>query len=197
MANRDQHAVESILDELKGTAKEGDRISVGESVEALGHRGYGPLLFVPALIEISPIGGIPGVPTILALIILLFAVQIAWGRDHMWLPGFLERRSVSTDRMKGAVDKSRPVGRWLDRWFHGRLPRLTGKPARRIAACVVILLCLSVPPLELIPFASTAPMAAIAAFGLAITLRDGLLMMLGFALTVVAAGVGLGMLGGS
>jgi hypothetical protein len=57
-------------------------------------------------------------------------------------------------------------------------------------------LCLTVPPLELVPFASTAPMAAIAAFGLGMTLRDGLLMGLGFVLSVVAVAVGFGMLGG-
>jgi hypothetical protein len=57
-------------------------------------------------------------------------------------------------------------------------------------------LCLTVPPLEFIPFASTAPMAAIAAFGLAMTLRDGLLMALGFVLSLVAVGVGFGMIGG-
>ena len=42
----------------------------------------------------------------------------------------------------------------------------------------------------------TLSMAAIAAFGLAMTLRDGLLMALGFVLSLVAVGVGFGMIGG-
>ncbi len=56
------------------------------------------------------------------------------------------------------------------------------------AAC--LLLCLTVPPLELFPFASTAPMAAIALFGLAMTLRDGLVMALAFLASGAAIGVG-------
>ncbi|EYD72468.1 exopolysaccharide biosynthesis protein [Limimaricola hongkongensis] len=190
------HAVEDILDRLAQEGRDDDRATVGDVIGALGGRGFGPFLFVPALIEVSPIGGVPGVPTLLALIIALFAVQIVMGRDEMWLPGFLERRSVQGDNLLAAADKLRGIGRWLDRWFHGRLEALTGPKASRIAGIAVLLLCLTVPPLELVPFASTAPMAAIAAFGLAMTLRDGVLMGLGFALSVVAAGVGLGMIGG-
>lgn len=195
MATR-SHAVEDILDRLAQEGRDDDRATVGDVTGALGNRGFGPFLFVPALIEVSPIGGVPGVPTLLALIIALFAVQIVMGRDEMWLPGFLERRSVSGDNLLAAADKLRGIGRWLDRWFHGRLETLTGPKASRIAGVVVLLLCLTVPPLELVPFASTAPMVAIAAFGLAMTLRDGLLMGLGFVLSLVAAGVGFGMLGG-
>lgn len=190
------HAVEDILDRLEQEGRDDDRATVGDVTGALGDRGFGPFLFVPALIEISPIGGVPGVPTLLALIIALFAVQILMGRDEMWLPGFLERRSVSGDKLAKSADKLRGVGRWLDRWFHGRLEALTTDKVARIAGIAVLLLCLTVPPLELVPFASTAPMAAIAAFGLAMTLRDGLLMALGFVLSIVAVGVGFGMIGG-
>ncbi|PHP28060.1 exopolysaccharide biosynthesis protein [Limimaricola cinnabarinus] len=189
-------AVEEILDRLEQEGRNDDRATVGDVTGALGDRGFGPFLFVPALIEITPIGGVPGVPTILALIIALFAVQIVMQRDEMWLPGFLENRSVSGDKLAESADKLRGIGRWLDRWFHGRLEALTGPKASRIAGIAVLLLCLTVPPLEFIPFASTAPMAAIAAFGLAMTLRDGLLMALGFVLSLVAVGVGFGMIGG-
>src|SRR5690606_13121348 len=164
MGNGSQ-AVEEILERLHEAAEKEGTVSVNDVVAALGDRGWGPFLFVPAVIEMSPIGGIPGVPTLLATIIAIFAVQIAWGRGHMWLPGFLGRRSVSSDRMRKAIEKVRPVGKWLDRWFHGRLPRLTTDRATRAAAIATLLLCLTVPPLELLPFASTAPMAAIAMFG--------------------------------
>jgi hypothetical protein len=183
-------AVEDILDRLHETAEKEGKVSIDDTVSALGDRGWGPFLFVPAIIEISPLGGIPGVPTLLALIIAIFAAQIAWGRERMWLPDLLGRQNVSSERMRKAVEKVRPVGEWLDRWFHGRLPRLTLDRATRVAAVLVLLLCLAVPPLEFLPFASTAPMAAIAMFGLALMLCDGLLMAVGFALSVFALAVG-------
>lgn len=191
------HAVEEILDRLLREAERGGTVSVGDTVAAVGDRGWGPFLFVPAILEISPIGGIPGVPTVLALIIAIFAAQIAWGRECMWLPGFLSRRTVSSDRVRGAVEAVRPVGKWMDGWFHGRLRRLTTDRVTRGAAVVALLLCVAVPPLELFPFASTAPMAAIAVFGLAYLFDDGLLMALGFLVTAAAVAIGLGIWGGS
>lgn len=190
------HAVEDILDQLEQKGEENGSVSVGDMTDALGHRGHGPFLFVPALLEISPIGGIPGVPTLLALIVALFAVQIVLGHEQMWLPDFLERRTVKGDRLKSATEKLEGLAAWLDRWFHGRFEMLTGRTATRIAAIAVLLLCLTVPPLELVPFASSAPMAAIVMFGLAMTLRDGLVMALGYLFSVVAVGIGLGLLGG-
>lgn len=51
-------------------------------------------------------------------------------------------------------------------------------------AVVVLLLSLTAPPLEFVPFAGTAP---IAVFGLALMFCDGLLMALHFALSAIAA----------
>jgi hypothetical protein len=188
-------AVEELLDDLSATARQEDRVEVNDVISTFGDRGWGPFLFVPAIVEISPLGAIPGLPTLLACIIAIFAVQIAWGREQMWLPDFLGKRSVSGDRLRKAMEKLRPLGRWLDRMFGARLRGLTTRAFTRGAAVLILLLCLTVPPLELLPFASTAPMAAIAVFGLALTLRDGLLMALGFALSVLAVAVGLGLWG--
>jgi hypothetical protein len=188
--------ITDILDDLAEMSRKGDEVSVGATVDAMGGRGHGPLLFVPALIELSPIGGIPGVPSLLALIIGLIAGQIVWGHEAVWLPDFLRRRSISAKRMGGAAEKLRPPARWLERWFGHRLPRLAGPRAVRVAAAVCLLLVLAVPPLEIVPFASSGPMAAIAMFGLAFTLRDGLLMALGFAMAAGAAALAFGLVGG-
>lgn len=54
--------------------------------KAFGKRSYGPFLLVPALIEISPVGGIPGMPTVLAATIIPFAALMVFGRKYIWLP---------------------------------------------------------------------------------------------------------------
>lgn len=197
--DRKSTAVEDMLDNIRDVAEQDGReqVSVGNVIEAIGGRGFGPLIFVPALIEETPIGSIPGVPTFLALIIALFAVQLVMGRDHVWLPGFLERRSVKASRVCKATDSLRGIGGWLDRHFGRRLDRFAGPKAARIAGLVILGLCLTVPPLELIPWASAAPMLAIAFLGLAMTVRDGLLMLLGFAGAAVAAGAVIWFLAGS
>jgi len=177
--------VNGILDDLSHCAEHEDEVTVGQITESLGHRGFGPFLILPALIELTPLGGIPGVPSILALIVALFAGQIALGRKHMWLPAVLEGRTVESDKVRTAAGKLRPSARWLDRWFHERLPRFAGSGSARAAAAIIIALCLTVPPLELIPFASSAPMIAVAMIGLALTLRDGALMLVAYAVASI------------
>lgn len=188
-------SVGDILDRLNEVAEKDEKIALGDVVEAFGSRSYGPFLLVPAVIEQTPIGGIPGVPTAIALIIASFAVQILFGRKHLWLPGFVKRRRIKSETLTKSTDKLRGVARFLDRWFHGRLEKLTRGPFLKAAAVIVLLLCCTVPPLELLPFASSVPMAAIAMFGLAMLVRDGALMIVALLLSVAAVAVGIGMWG--
>ncbi len=176
-----------ISDNLNELASEQDSVSVGHIIEKLGSRGYAPFLIVPAAIEISPIGGLPGVPTILAVIILVVASQMAFGRKHLWLPELLRQRSMASKRVSKALDKLDPMIQKLDSWFSNeRLSILTQAPATNIAALACILLALTVPPLEFIPFASTAPMATIALIGIALLVHDGWLMLAALTVSILS-----------
>lgn len=191
------HTVCGIIGQLRTLADRQDRVSIGDVLDTIGDRSYGPAIMIPALIEITPIGGIPGVPTFLALIIAITAAQLLFNKEHVWLPGFIQRRSVSEKKLHKAADKLDGVAAKLDQWFHGRMPRFVKDPYPRIAAAIVILLCLTVPPLEFVPFASTAPMVAIAAFGLALLVRDGLLMLIAGLLSIAAVAAGMGLISSS
>lgn len=186
------HSVGDVLDKLRELADEGD-LEIGHAMEAFGSRSYGPILVVVPLVEISPLGGVPGLPTALAIIIFLVAIQIVLGRKHLWLPRFVAGRTVSADKVRKVADKSKGLADFLDRWFHGRLPKLTEGPFVRAAGVAVILLTFTVPPLEILPFATTAPMLAILAFGLALTVRDGVLMIAASLLALGAVALGLGL----
>jgi len=193
----DVHSVSDILDKLRELAAHSDKVRIGDVVEAIGQRSFGPFLLLPALIDISPIGSIPTLPTFLALVIVITAVQLLLGRKHLWMPGFIARRGAKSEKVTKAADKLDGLAARLDKWFHGRLPRFTSPFFQRIAAVLIIGLTVTIPPLELLPLATTAPMAAIAAFGLAMLVRDGLLMVaagvislgaLAFAATMVGSG---------
>jgi hypothetical protein len=167
-----------ILDRFDELARHEPRVAVADMVDAVGARSYGPFLIVPALIELSPVGGVPGVPTALAALVALFAVQMVLGRRRLWIPAWLERQGLRAQRLSKIVAAVRPMAQRMDRWFHGRLRVLTGGVGMRIAALACIALAMLVPPLELFPFASSAPMGAIALIGLALLVRDGALMVL-------------------
>jgi len=165
-----------ILDRFDELARQDSRVAVADMVDAVGTRSYGPFLIVPALIELSPVGGVPGVPTALAAVVVLFAAQMLAGRRHLWVPAWVARRGLAARRLARLVGALRPAARRMDGWFHGRLRALTSGLGMRLAALACIALALLVPPLELFPFASSAPMGAIALIGLALLVRDGALM---------------------
>ncbi|MFN3208766.1 MAG: exopolysaccharide biosynthesis protein [Roseovarius sp.] len=172
---------ETVLNQIYELAEDQNEVSTDDVVEAIGGRGFGPIIFVASMLGASPLGGIPGVPTLFAVIVILIVIQILLGRRRFWIPSRLAERAVADDKVTRAVDKARPVARWMDRHFGHRLEALTGQPAQIVAACVVMALCATVPPLELVPFAALIPFSAIALIGLAITVRDGVLMMVALA----------------
>lgn len=186
------HNVTETVEALENIARKhaGECVCVGDVLDEFGERSFGLFILVFALVEITPIGAIPGLPTFLAFVIATVAVQLFLGRDHVWLPQFVQRRNVRSGLLMQAGKKLEGIAHWLDTRFHGRLRRFTGRRMQRIAAVFVLLLCLTVPPLEFVPFASSAPMLAIAAFGLAILVRDGLLMLAACGLSVAALGGG-------
>ena len=195
MSEANEHdCLEQVIDGVVELGDNQSKVSVGDIQKKVGQRGFGPFLFVPAIIEISPVGGIPGVPSMLALVVALFAFQLLFGRHHFWMPGFLAHRSVSGQKLEKGLNKIRPVVRWLDKVSNKRLGWATSKGFLRFIAMLCIVLATSVPPLELLPFASTAPFSAICLLGLGITTQDGAAILLGLALAVgafVLAGMGL------
>lgn len=185
-AQHEPRSVEEVIGELDELAAHNNKVCIGDVLDDFGRRSFGPFIMLPALIEITPVGGIPGVPTLLAAIIALVAVQMLIGRDHVWLPQFIQKRAVGAKKLHKSINKLRGIAHWLDGHSKDRLGKLTERGWLKVAALAVIVLCVTVPPLEFLPFASTAPMLAIAAIGLALIVRDGLVMLCALLLAVAA-----------
>jgi len=181
--------LESLIVQLEKACGARPRVSVREVEQAIGERSFGPLLLVPGLIALTPIGIIPGLPTVIAAVVVLIAGQLVLGRHEFWIPRFIAERSVKGKRLTQSLERARPAARVIDRVLKPRLRHLTGAVATRLSALVCLLIACLIPPLELIPFGVAAPAAAIAAFGLGLTTRDGLLVLI--ALLASAASVGL------
>lgn len=183
----DDTGLTHLLDSLRALGEKHDQVTVHQIREEFGERSFGPFLVVPALIELSPVGGIPGVPTVIAVIISLFCVQIAFGMKHLWLPDFIGKRKMPGDKLKRGLDFLRPPARWIDKILKPRLRWITKPPALQVVAVLCLMLAATVPPLEVVPFASSLPMGAIALFGLALMVRDGVVAI---AAGCLAAGTG-------
>jgi hypothetical protein len=180
--NRD---FEDILDVLHVACQRAgtNRVSVGDVMNIIGDRSFGPLLFVPGLIGLSPIGAIPGVPGVMAVIVMIVAGQILIGMDHAWLPNGIARRSIEAPRLRRAVEVIHPYARYVDMLLRRRLTLLTEGVFFYVLAALCFLVAIVTPIIELVPIAGIVPNAAICAYALAITAHDGLWALVAFLLS--------------
>lgn len=175
-----------ILNEMEKDAKNG-RINLGEMIERLNTRGFGPLLLAVGFIAVLPTGAIPGVSTLVAVLVILVAAQILIGWTSPWIPSKLRKITFPHSYFKKGKDKIMPAARAIDRLIKPRLAFMTSDIAVRIIAVICICIAISMPFLGLIPFALLPPGLAIVFFGLGLSAHDGLLVLIG--LTITAAGV--------
>ncbi len=183
--------LEGLLEQL-GEAGDGDddgRVTIEAVHHAVGRRAFGPVLVIPGLMALSPVSGMPGVPTAVGIIVLLICGQLLIGRSTFWLPGFVLRRSVSKQRFEQAMRFIRPVARFVDRLIKPRLRFLAEGAAAYVIAALCLALALISPLLEAVPFAITGVGAALTAFGFALIADDGVLSLLAAASCAVTAGL--------
>jgi len=160
------------------------RLSVGELMERLEDSdGPGPVLFALTLPVMVPMP--PGVSMVLALPLLIVAPQIVLGRRELWMPKFLSRQTVKREELVKLLHRVLPTLQKFEKLVHPRLTFLTGSMGARMVgvACTLIALVLVLP----IPFANLVPSVAMGVFALGLTRRDGLLVLAGYGLIVVAA----------
>src|SRR5690606_11707393 len=86
-------------------------LTLGQLVDTFEHRGFGPLLLTAALIIVLPSGGIPGLPTVIGVAIMLLAGQMVFGRSSPWLPKRLRKLKLKKQTFDKGIDKIKPVTR--------------------------------------------------------------------------------------
>lgn len=174
----DPNSLQELLDRLRDGTNGQRRVSVGDILAVVGERSFGPLALVAGLVTLAPlIGDIPGVPTLLALMVLLTVGQLLFQRETIWIPARLANRSMEQEKLDKGLDWLEKPARFLDRWTRPRLVFLVRGPGQYVMAVLCLLVAAAMPLMEIIPFSANGGGLALAAFGLAIIARDGLLAL--------------------
>ncbi len=176
--------LEGMLDLLRDTAADNDAVAIGDVLDSIGRRSFGPVVLLAGLVTLAPIvGDVPGVPTMMGLIVLLSVGQLALRAEHFWLPAWLLSRSVAAKKMRRAVDAMRKPSRFIDRLLKPRLTMLVQGGARYAVALACGATAMLTPAMEFIPFSGSGAGLIWTLFGLAMITRDGLVALLGYCLT--------------
>jgi hypothetical protein len=179
-----ENDLETLLKTLAQRAVKDQSFTVGQLLQSLGRRSFAPVLLITACIGFTPFGAIPGMPTLLAIVIILMTSQIILGRRHIWLPEFIRKKYLSRRAVLGTVKILKKPARFLDRIVHPRLTFLTEKPFSIFLAAACLVLALAVPPLEFVPLIDMPLWAAILALSFALATHDGIVAIIAFAVTI-------------
>lgn len=186
---RQPSEVTSLQQLVERLEKAGDceRVDVECMMEAVGRSSFGALLLLGGLVTLSPLDIIPGIPTLIALAVLIVCVQLLAGRRRFWLPAWLLKRTINRQRFQRAVVWLRKPARFGDRLVRPRLTTLASDAAVKVIAVGSMVVALAMPVMEVVPFSANLAGIALTAFGLAMIAHDGLLALVAFGAT--AAGV--------
>jgi hypothetical protein len=182
-------SLSGLLNHFVETTEEEDQVTIGELLDSLDGRSHGPMLLLPAILAISPLGMIPGMSIVTGSLIILIAAQMMFFSQRPWLPSRLADFQFSRERLKNGVDRIQPWVKKFEKAVSHRWEILARGPAIYPVAMLSILLAATFYPLAFLPFGVFLPGLAVAAFGLGLTAQDGLLIAIGFCLTVTALGV--------
>ena len=166
---------------------DGETVTVGDLLNAVGRRSYGPVLLLLGFIAISPLTIIPGANFLVAFITLVFTIQMVFGRQYPWIPRKALEFSFQRKHLIMGVAAADKYVAQVDRFLKPRLTFLTQTPFAQLVALACAAAALITFPLGFVPFGPFVPSLAILLFGLAITARDGFVILLAGA-SLVGAG---------
>ncbi|WP_454916732.1 exopolysaccharide biosynthesis protein [Xanthobacter sediminis] len=159
------------------SAQEGERVAIGDLVNALRNRAFGILFLIFGIPNCIPMP--PGIPVICGIILALIGLQMAMGRQELWLPETIARRTFSRSMLEAIVTRSRPLIEKFESISRPRYAQFAGPVARRVVGATVVLLGILL--LLPIPFLGNLPPGiAVCVLGLGLVERDGLVILAGF-----------------
>lgn len=163
-----------------------DKVAIGDLVNALRNRAFGILFLIFGIPNCIPMP--PGIPVICGIILGLIGAQMMIGRQELWLPEKVARRTFSRSMLESIVTHSKPWIERFERFSRPRYEQFAGPTARRVVGATVVLLgfILLLP----IPFLGNLPPGfAVCVFGLGLVERDGLVILAGFGATLLGLAV--------
>ncbi len=162
--------------------KGAEQVEVREIVAKLGDRSFGWVLLLFAVINVLPWP--PGATLVTAIPLVLITAQIALGRDAVYVPDFIARRTVSRATFSRAVLRMRPLFRLLEATTRRRHVWLFKPRNERLVG--IALLVIAVVQFIPIPFSGWFPGFSILIASVGIIERDGRVLLVGLGLGVFA-----------
>lgn len=188
MQRDNDHTLGHLLDRVE-TAAQHDDVTLRDVLEQFGERSITPFILLAALLLVSPLSGVIGMSSFIAVLVIVLSAQALVGRKRLWLPAFLLGKKMRSKHLHTTVRWLRKPCAFFDRHSGQRLQFLTTGPMRFITLLTCTILPVGWPFLEFVPFASSFGGGTVALFAFGLFTRDGLYVLLGYVSMVTVAGI--------
>ena len=166
-------------------------VSIGAIRDAMGNRSFAPLLVLFAGFNLLPLP--PGTSAILGVPLLIISAQMVYGSKQVWLPSYVSNRSLSAKTFCSMMDWIIPRLARIEQVIRPRYWPFWRRQGDRIIGFVALIMAIVVTlP---IPLGNWLPAFATALLGLALSERDGILLAVGGAVSVISMIVIAGVVG--
>ena len=168
------------------SAVQGHAVTLRELIGIIGEQGLlimCLILAAPSLLPVAP----PLMSAALALPMLMIAIAVTTNRLP-WLPDRLLDHELPSAMVQQTILRVAGLAQRVEHLIRPRLLGLSGSPGVNVlnGAMLVLAVLLLFAPLPLVPLAGTLPAVAIMLLALGMAERDGIVILLGYAATVVA-----------
>jgi hypothetical protein len=177
----------TLSETLVATARSitGDTVTLRELLELVGEQGmliFCMILMLPFMLPVS----IPGVSTVFSFVVIFIGIGVTLNRVP-WLPDRLMRRTVASANLIPALEKGAQFATRIDRFIRPRILWMThGATINRLNGLALIFGgALLILPLGLVPFSNTLPGLAIVFLCAGMLQRDGVFILMGYAMNIV------------
>jgi hypothetical protein len=159
----------------------GHQIHISDLLNAIGDRGFGlTFMLFGLLAAVLP----TGLCSVMALPIILFAIQLLIGRTRPTIPKRFDRKTFDANLISTNIQKSQKYLDWFEHFAKPRWQLINQPMMIRFAA--IICICLASIILMPGPLTNTQTGFAVMIIGLAIAERDGLLLLFSFFASISA-----------
>lgn len=168
------------------SAVQGHAVTLRELIGIIGEQGLLILcviLAAPNLLPIAP----PLMSAALALPLLLISIAVTANRLPL-LPDRLLDRELPAAMVQRTIERVSRLARSVEHLVRPRLLGLSGSPGINVlnGAMLVLAALLLLAPLPLVPLVGTLPAIAIMLLALGMAERDGVVILLGYLMTIIA-----------
>ncbi len=167
---------------LKKKESDGDYLTIAEIMELLNERGFGIMIILFSLPSLFP-AFLPPIPTIFAIPLSFFSVQMIMRMDAPYLPKFISKRKLKRASLQKAITKSVPYMKKVERAIKPRMPFMTTETMQRYLGVFMLIFSLTVAiPL---PMTNLIPSIALIFIGVGLISRDGLAAIIGVCIGIL------------